>query len=41
MKSEIVLKSEAIKLLIKNFGVLEAERFINLVKQEKFDYTEW
>jgi hypothetical protein len=28
-------------VLIKNLGVVEAERFISLVLKEPFDYTEW
>jgi len=29
------------KLLIKGLGVVNAERFINYVKKDHFDYTEW
>jgi len=28
-------------LLVKGLGEVEAERFIYLVKRERFDYTEW
>ena len=41
MRTETVLKIEAIDLLLKNFGVLETERFISSIKNNNFDYTEW
>ena len=41
MKTETVLKVEAIDLLLKTFGVLETERFISSIKNSNFDYTEW
>jgi len=41
MMTEIALKTEAINLLIKTFGVLETERFITGIKSSNFDYTEW
>jgi hypothetical protein len=41
MRTETVLKAEAIDLLLKTFGVLEAERFITSIKDNNFDYTEW
>ncbi|KZX12098.1 hypothetical protein [Methanobrevibacter filiformis] len=41
MKSELVLRSEAMGFLIEKFGIVGAERFINSIKREKFDYTEW
>lgn len=41
MRTETVLKIEAIDLLIKTFGVLETERFITSIKNNNFDYTEW
>jgi hypothetical protein len=36
-----MLKTEAIDLLIKAFGVLDTERFITSIKSNNFDYTEW
>ncbi|MDR1175459.1 MAG: hypothetical protein LBK83_08335 [Treponema sp.] len=39
--NETALKVEAIDLLIKNFGVLNTERFITSIKSNNFDYTEW
>jgi hypothetical protein len=41
MRTETVLKMEAIDLLIKEFGVLDTERFITSIKSNNFDYTEW
>jgi hypothetical protein len=41
MRTETVLKVEAIDLLLKTFGVLETERFITSIKSSNFDYTEW
>jgi len=41
MRTETVLKVEAIDLLLKTFGVLETERFISSIKSSNFDYTEW
>ena len=41
MRTDNVLRVDAINLLIKGLGEVEAERFICLVKREQFDYTEW
>jgi hypothetical protein len=41
MRTETVLKVEAMDLLLKTFGVLETERFIASIKNNNFDYTEW
>jgi hypothetical protein len=41
MRTETVLKTEAIDLLIREFGVLDTERFITSIKSNNFDYTEW
>jgi len=39
--TDTVLKNEGIKVLTKNLGKVEAERFIALIIRDKFDYTEW
>jgi hypothetical protein len=39
--NEAVLKQSGIQVLIENFGYVEAERFISLIKKEPVDYTEW
>ena len=41
MRTETVLKIEAMDLLLKSFGALETERFITSIKSNNFDYTEW
>jgi hypothetical protein len=41
MKSDTVLKSEGMNILIKNLGEVDAERFISLLIKEPFDYTKW
>jgi hypothetical protein len=41
MRTETVLKMEVIDLLLKNFGIIETERFITSIKSSNFDYTEW
>ena len=41
MRTETALKTEAIDLLLRTFGVLETERFITSIKSNNFDYTEW
>ena len=41
MQSDSVLKTQGMKILAESMGLVEAERFIALVKRESFDYTEW
>jgi len=41
MMTDTVLSQSAMKCLIDNFGIVQAERFISLVNKERFDYTEW
>lgn len=41
IKSENALRTAGIKLLIEGFGAVNAERFINYMKKDNFDYTEW
>ena len=41
MRTDRVLRTDAMNLLVKGLGEVEAERFIYLVKREDFDYTEW
>ena len=41
IKSENSLRVAGMKLLIEGLGTINAERFINCVKNEHFDYTEW
>ena len=41
IKSDNALKVAGMKLLINELGVINAERFIHCVKNDRFDYTEW
>ena len=41
MKSENALRWEAMEILRKNLGLIDSERFIDIIKRDKFDYTEW
>jgi len=41
MKTDSVLRYEAMELLMQTFGLVDAERFICMVKRDTFDYTEW
>jgi hypothetical protein len=39
--NDTVLSDSAVKCLIKNFGIVDTERFISIIIKERFDYTEW
>jgi hypothetical protein len=41
MQSNAVIKHEGMRVLAENLGLVEAERFIALLRRESFDYTEW
>ncbi len=41
MKTENVLRVEAMDALIQTLGAVDAERFISIIKRDAFDYTEW
>ena len=41
MKSNTVLKNEGMRILAEQLGLVEAERFIALLRREPFDYTQW
>jgi hypothetical protein len=41
IKSDNALRVAGMKLLIEGLGSVNAERFINCVKKDSFDYTEW
>jgi len=41
MKSEIALRSEAVEILIDELGLVDAQKFISLIKRDTNDYTEW
>ena len=33
--------NEVVKCLLENLGLVEAEKFISLIRRENFNYTEW
>jgi len=41
MNSNIVLKDKGMRILAEQLGLVEAERFIVLMRREPFDYTQW
>ncbi len=36
-----LIRGEGMKALIEKLGLLEAERFITLIKRDRFDYAKW
>lgn len=41
MKTDAVIRLEAIDALIDKLGEVDAERFVQMIKKENFDYTQW
>lgn len=41
MRTDSLIKREGFKALFEKLDIIEAERFIALIKREDFDYTEW
>jgi hypothetical protein len=41
MLSNTVLKDKGMRILAEQLGLVEAERFIVLMRREPFDYTTW
>ncbi|MDR1485713.1 MAG: hypothetical protein LBT09_12940 [Planctomycetaceae bacterium] len=41
MKTDSLIRSEGINILIANLGLIETERFIMLIQKDSFDYTQW
>ena len=39
--STVEIMNKGMKCLTEHMGIIEAERFISLIIQEKFDYTKW
>jgi len=39
--TDVVLKQSILKHLIDSFGHVQTERFVTLINNESFDYTEW
>ena len=41
MRSNTVLRDDGMRILAEQLGIVEAERFIALMRRESFDYTQW
>ena len=41
MKTESEIRMQGMKALIGSLGIIETERFLISVNQDRFDYTEW
>ena len=41
MKTDNIIRAEAMDALITTLGAVDTERFISMVKRDTFDYTEW
>ena len=41
MRTDTMIKRDGFKALFEKLGLVEAERFIALIKRDDFDYTEW
>jgi hypothetical protein len=41
MRTDHLVRIEAMDALIATLGTVDAERFICMVKRDTFDYTEW
>lgn len=41
MRSELEITYDGMNALIEKLGIIEAEKFISIINQDSFDYTEW
>jgi hypothetical protein len=41
MKTDNVIRLEAMDALVSTLGAIDTERFISMIKRDTFDYTEW
>ncbi len=41
MRTDTLIKTEGMNILIEKLGKVDAERFIALIIKEPFDYTKW
>jgi len=39
MRTDTLIRTEGMDTLIKNLGLVEAERFVMLIQKDPFDYT--
>ncbi len=41
MRTDILIKHDGFQAIFETLDLVEAERFIALIKRDNFDYTEW
>jgi hypothetical protein len=41
VKTDTIIKTEGMHILLEKLGKVDAERFISLIIKEPFDYTKW
>ena len=41
MRTDSALRYEAMDALMRTLGIVDAERFVSMMKRDTFDYTEW
>ena len=41
MRTDALIRDEGMRALRERLGLVEAEKFIMLIRSEPFDYTEW
>ena len=41
MKADTLIRNEGMEALANNLGLVDAERFIMLIRKDSFDYTKW
>jgi len=41
MRNDTLLKIKGMRILAEQLGLVEAARFISLMRRDPFDYTEW
>ncbi|MDR1492932.1 MAG: hypothetical protein LBT05_09450 [Planctomycetaceae bacterium] len=41
LENDVLLKRAGMEVLTEHLGLIEAERFVMLLRRESFDYTEW
>lgn len=40
-RTDAIVKTDGMKVLLEGLGKVDAERFISLIIREPFDYTKW
>jgi len=41
MRTDSVIRTEGMNILLQSLGKVDAERFVSLIIKEPFDYTKW